>query len=41
VKSLDSFDFAAFPDLNKALVMELARSQYVERRENIMPEACF
>ncbi len=41
VKSLDSFDFAAFPDLNKALVMELARSEYVERRENIMPEACF
>ena len=25
VKSLDSFDFPAFPDLNKALVMELAR----------------
>ena len=30
VKSLDSFDFAAFPDLNKALVMEPARSEYVE-----------
>ena len=26
VKSLDSFDFAAFPDLNKALVMELTRA---------------
>ena len=36
VKSLDSFDFAAFPDLNKALVMELARSEYVERRENVI-----
>ena len=36
VKSLDSFDFEAFPDLNKALVMELARSEYVERRENII-----
>src|SRR5947199_7271193 len=36
VKSLDSFDFLAFPDLNKALVMELARSEYVERRENII-----
>ena len=36
VKSLDSFDFAAFPDLNKALVMELARSEYVGRRENII-----
>ena len=29
VKSLDSFDFAAFPSLNKALVMELARSDAV------------
>ncbi len=36
VKSLDSFDFAAFPNLNKALVMELARSAYVERRENVI-----
>ncbi len=36
VKSLDSFDFAALPSLNKALVMELARSEYVERRENVI-----
>jgi len=36
VKSLDSFDFAALPSLNKALVMELARSEYVERRQNII-----
>ena len=36
VKSLDSFDFAAVPSLNKALVMELARSEYVARRENII-----
>jgi DNA replication protein DnaC len=36
VKSLDSFDFAAIPSFNKALVMELARSEYVERRENII-----
>ena len=36
VKSLDGFDFAALPSLNKALVMELARSEYVERRENII-----
>ena len=34
LKSLESFDFAAFPDLNKAL--ELARSEYVGRRENII-----
>jgi DNA replication protein DnaC len=36
VKSLDSFDFAAIPSLNKALVIELARSEYIERRENII-----
>ena len=30
------FDFAVLPSLNKALVMELARSEYVERRENII-----
>ena len=36
VKSLDSFDFTALPSLNKTLVMELARSEYVERRENII-----
>ena len=36
VKSLDSYDFAVLPNLNKALVMELARSEYVERRENII-----
>ena len=31
--------FAALPSLNKALVMELARSEYVERRENIIAVA--
>ena len=36
VKSLDSFDFPALPSLNKALVLELARSEYVARRENII-----
>src|SRR6185312_824105 len=36
VKSLDSFDFAAIPSLNKTLVLELARSEYVTRRENII-----
>jgi DNA replication protein DnaC len=36
VKSLDSFDFAAIPSLNKPLVLELARSEYVTRRENII-----
>jgi DNA replication protein DnaC len=36
VKSLDSFEFAAIPSLNKSLVLELARAQYVGRRENII-----
>jgi len=36
VKSLDSFDFQALPSLNKLLVLELARSEYVARRENII-----
>jgi len=36
VKSLDSFDFLALPSLNKALVLELARSEYVQRRENVI-----
>jgi DNA replication protein DnaC len=36
VKSLDSFDFTAIASLNKALVMELARSEYIDRRENII-----
>lgn len=33
-KSLDSFDFAAIPKLNKHLVLELARCEWIERREN-------
>jgi DNA replication protein DnaC len=36
VKSLESFDFAAIPSLNKLLVLELARCAYVERRENVI-----
>jgi DNA replication protein DnaC len=36
VKSLDSFDFPAIPSLNKALVLELARCEYVDRRENVI-----
>ena len=37
VKSLDSFDYLTLPSLNKALVMELARSEYVARREIAAP----
>jgi DNA replication protein DnaC len=36
VKSLDSFDFPALPSLNKTLVLELARGDYIERRENVI-----
>src|ERR1019366_8107296 len=36
VKSLDSFDFAAIASRNKTLVLELARSEYVTRRDNII-----
>jgi DNA replication protein DnaC len=36
VKSLDSYDFAALPSLNKLLVLELARCEYIERRENVI-----
>ena len=33
-KSLDTFDFAAQPSLNKALVLELARCEWIEKRYN-------
>ena len=36
VKSFDTFDFAAIPGLNKMLVLELARSEYIVRHENII-----
>ena len=36
VKSLDSYDFTALPSLNKALVLQLARCEYLARRENVI-----
>jgi DNA replication protein DnaC len=36
VKSLDSFNFKAIPALNKMQVLELARCEWVERRENVI-----
>ena len=36
VKSLDSFDFLALPSLNMTLVLELARCEYVLRRDNVI-----
>jgi len=36
VKSLNRFDFKAIPALNKMQVLELARCEWVERRENVI-----
>lgn len=36
VQTLEGFDFAAVPRLNKPLVLELLRCGYLERRENLL-----
>ncbi len=36
VKSLESFDFSAIPKLNKIQVLELARCEWIDRRENVI-----
>jgi DNA replication protein DnaC len=36
VKSLDEFDFTAQPSLNRALVVELSRCEYIDRRETVI-----
>ena len=36
VKSFDTFDFTAVPSLNKMLVLELGRCEFILRRENII-----
>ena len=36
LKGLESFNFDAIPALNKKLVLDLARSEFVDRRENII-----
>ncbi len=35
-KSLETYDFLAIPSLNKKLVVELARCEWIERRENVL-----
>ena len=35
-KSLDSFDFKTIPSLNKVLTMELARCEYIGKRQNVI-----
>src|SRR4029077_18191579 len=36
VQTLEGVDFAAAPKLNKPLVLELLRGEYLERRENLL-----
>ena len=36
VKSLDSFEYKAIPSLNKTLVLELARCEYIDGYENVI-----
>jgi DNA replication protein DnaC len=36
VKAIDSFDFLAIPSLNKTMVLELARCEFLTRRENVL-----
>jgi DNA replication protein DnaC len=35
-KTLDTFDFKARPSVNKPLVLELVKGEYLDRRENIL-----
>ena len=35
-KSLESFDFSARPSVNRLLISELARCEYIDRRENVL-----
>ena len=35
-KSLDTFDFLSMPSLNRALVLELTRCEYIERCHNVI-----
>lgn len=36
IKSIDSFDFKAQPTINEALVRELLRGEYLDKKENIL-----
>ena len=36
VKTLDTFDFSALPAINEQLVRELARGDYIDKRENVL-----
>jgi DNA replication protein DnaC len=36
VKSLDSFDFKSIPSLNKMVVLDLPRCEWIERQQNVI-----
>jgi DNA replication protein DnaC len=36
VKTLEGFDFAVAPSVNKSLILELLRCEYIDRRENVL-----
>ena len=36
IKTFENFDFAARPSVNKMLIAELARCEYIDKRENIL-----
>jgi DNA replication protein DnaC len=36
IKTLDTFDFTARPSVNKMLISELARCDYIDKRENVL-----
>ena len=36
LKSLETFEFRSIPSLNESLVLELAQSEYLDRRENVL-----
>ena len=36
IKSLESFDFSGRPSVNKVLVAELSRGEFIDRRENVL-----
>ena len=36
IKSLETFDFKEVPSLNQPLVTELSRSEFIDKRENVI-----
>jgi len=36
IKTIDTYDFSAQPSINEALVRELLRGEYLDKRENVL-----